>query len=85
MRITWTAEDRGEQSADADTADAAADEMVSGVNRMYSDMNTTVGAHVMLHFVTPLRRRLIDEGWAVASNGEAWSAQEGPVSVTLNP
>ncbi|WP_433858202.1 hypothetical protein [Streptomyces kronopolitis] len=85
MRITWTAEDRGEQSAEAKTADAAADEMVSGVAQMYSDMNTTVGAHVMLHFVTPLRSRLINEGWSVASNGEVWSAQEGPVGVTLNP
>ncbi|MDT0450954.1 hypothetical protein [Streptomyces hesseae] len=86
MLVAWEidAEDvaGSEERPDAQSASELITDVLLNV---FQGEETMTRAHVILHVATPLHMQMISEGAAAVERGEEWTAEEGPIRVTLRP
>jgi DNA-binding FadR family transcriptional regulator len=85
MRISWVIEDHGGDSKDVANVDDAAEALAAAVREAFKEHPTATLAHIMLNTVAPLRMQLVTDGRYEVEHGRQWSAESGPIAVTLSP
>jgi hypothetical protein len=64
----------------------SASELITDVLlNVYGAEEQITRAHVMLKIASPLHEQIISEGGPAVERGETWTAEVGPIRVTLTP
>lgn len=85
MLITWKIAPDIEGSESVDSAQAASELITDVILNVFHDHDGITRAHLMLNVASPLHEGLVGDGARAVERGEEWSAEVGPVRVTLEP